>query len=208
MEYLTIMMDMEYFKDNISPIYQVEPLITHLPHTDDILILTKATMDNAECIKHIFQILENHTGLDLNYNKYTMFFSKGAKNKHQIANTLKISTGNLPFMYLGIALSSNKSKARDFDWSIDKINKKFNHEKINKKFNYWNSKMVNISGRISNDCHLSNDPFWLQFTQFPISIIQKINSLYVNFIWKSKAHKMSWDDVRKTKLRVDLVLRE
>lgn len=41
--------------------------------------------------------------------------------------------------------------------------------------------------------------FWLQFTHFPASVIQRINSLCANFVWNSKAHKISWDDVCKTK---------
>lgn len=41
--------------------------------------------------------------------------------------------------------------------------------------------------------------FWMQFTQFPMAVYQRINSLYATFIWKSNAHKMSWEDVCKNK---------
>lgn len=41
--------------------------------------------------------------------------------------------------------------------------------------------------------------FWMQFTQFPMAIYQRINSLCATFIWKSKAYEMSWEDVCKNK---------
>jgi hypothetical protein len=192
MEYLTINLEMEFLKGNLSPIYQIEPVVTHLIYADDILILTKATVQNATCIKHVFQNLNNITGLELNPKKTTLFLSKGAINKNQIANTLNVSIGNLPIIYLGIPLSNNKLRARDFGELIDQINKKFNH---------WHSKMLNISGRtelIKTVIHPILQ-FWLQFTQFPVAIIQRINTLCANFLWKSKAHQMKWEEVCRTK---------
>lgn len=83
MEFMTINLDMEFFKCNIKPIYQTEPLITHLIYADDILILTKATIENAKCIKHVFQDLNNIAGLELNSKKSMLFLSKGATNKNK-----------------------------------------------------------------------------------------------------------------------------
>lgn len=61
--------------------------------------------------------------------------------------------------------------------------------------------MLNISGRvelIKNIIHPMIQ-FWLRFTYFPLTVIQRINSLCANFLWKSKTHKMSWEDACKTK---------
>lgn len=114
MEFLTINLDMEYLKGNISP----------YTYVDDILILTKETIENAKSIHSTVQVLNTFTGLDINENKSTMFFSKGANNKQLISYILNIKCGSLPIIYLGIPLSSNKLKARDYGWLIDKINKK------------------------------------------------------------------------------------
>lgn len=61
--------------------------------------------------------------------------------------------------------------------------------------------MLNISGKseLIKTVIYPTIQFWLQFTQFAVSIIQKINSICANFMWKSKAHKVNWDDVCKTK---------
>lgn len=65
------------------------------------------------------------TGLDVNENKSTLFFSKGETIKQQIADALHFRMGNLPDIYLGIPLSNNKLQTRDFGYLIDKVNKKF-----------------------------------------------------------------------------------
>lgn len=80
-KFLTINLDVELMKGNINPIYKVEPMITHLLYADDILIMAKATTKNAECILNVFRDLKLAAGLNLNENKSTLFFRKGAKNK-------------------------------------------------------------------------------------------------------------------------------
>lgn len=137
MEFLTINLDLEYIKGNLTPIHKINPIITHLLCADDILIMAKANILNAERIRHTLHSLKCFTGLDV--NESTVYFSKGAKQKQQIADILKVCIGSLPVLYLGIPLSDNILKARDFECLIDKINKKFNH---------WNSKLINISGPI------------------------------------------------------------
>lgn len=84
MEFLTVCLDVEYLKGNLSPIYNIDSIITHLLYVDDILIMAKATKKNAECILHTFQLLKSPTGLSLNEDKSTLFFSKGANNKSRL----------------------------------------------------------------------------------------------------------------------------
>lgn len=74
MEFLSISLDVEYIKGNITPIYNIEPMITHLLYADDILILTKATTENSKSIQQVFQMLNELTGLNLNENKPTLHF--------------------------------------------------------------------------------------------------------------------------------------
>lgn len=114
---------MEHTKGNIAPIYKTKPLIIHLIYVDDILIMVKATRENAECIRHIFHNLRILSGLDLNENKLTLFFNKGANHKQFITDILNFNIENLPMIYLGIPMSNTKLKTRDFGFLIDKINK-------------------------------------------------------------------------------------
>lgn len=123
MEFLSINLHLEYIKGNLSLIHNINPIITHLLYVDDILIMAKANISSADCIMHTFHNLKVFTGLDINENKSIVYFSKESKNKKQIADFLKINTGNSPTTYLGIPLSNNILKTRYFGCLIDKINK-------------------------------------------------------------------------------------
>lgn len=70
--------------------------------------------------------------------------------------------------------------------------------------------MLNISGRIELVKTVIHPiiQFWMQFSQLPIAVTQRIKSICANFIWKSKAHKMCWDDVCKTKNEGGLGIRK
>ena len=126
MEFLTILLDIEFYEENLMPIYKTDPMVTHLLYADDILIMTKACDKSAYAISSVMQRMHYLTGLEMNENKSCLYFSKGARNKQSIMDIIKIKSGHLPIIYLGIPLSHNKLKARDFGHLIDKINKK-NH---------------------------------------------------------------------------------
>lgn len=70
--------------------------------------------------------------------------------------------------------------------------------------------MLTISGKIELIKFVSHPmvQFWLQFTQIPMVAIQSINSICDKFIWKSKVHKMSWEDVCKSKQEGGLSIRK
>lgn len=50
--------------------------------------------------------------------------------------------------------------------------------------------------------------FWMQFNKIPANIVSKINSVCANFLWKTKAHRMSWNDVYKAKMEDGLGIRK
>lgn len=47
----------------------------------------------------------------------------------------------------------------------------------------------------------------MQLSQIPVYAIQGINSICVNFIWKSKVHKLRWDDACKPNYKGGLGIR-
>lgn len=94
--------------------------------------------------------------------------------------------------YLGIPLFNTKLKTKDFGSLMDKIDKK--NQSLENKF-------LNISGRIELVKTVIRPliQFWMHLSQIPVSMIQRINSICADFIWKSKVHKMNWNDVCKCK---------
>lgn len=86
MEFLSINFEMEYVKGNITPIYKIEPMVTHLLYANDILIMAKFTTKMLIAFSTYSQNLRSRTGLGLNEYKSILFCSKGAKDKQQIAD--------------------------------------------------------------------------------------------------------------------------
>lgn len=79
MEFLKINLNLEYLKGNFTPIYKMNPMITHLLYADNILIMAKANIRNAESIMHIVQNMKCLIDLDVNENQSTVFLVKGLK---------------------------------------------------------------------------------------------------------------------------------
>lgn len=196
MEYLSILLYLEYLNGNLTPVYLVEPQVTHLLYANDILIMAKATKDGAQAINRSMQMMQINAGLVMNENKSSMFFSKGTKDRQVINEIINVKNENLPIIHLGIPFLHNKLKAIDYGPLIDKINKTFSR---------WRSKQLNISERIELiKAVIFLITFWMHFSQIPSSIISKLNSLCANFIWKSRSYKMSWLMCAKPRKRVAL----
>lgn len=85
-------------------------------------------------------------------------------------------------MNLGIPFSNNKLKTRDFGWLIKKINKKFSH---------WHIRFLNISGRVEliKTVIYPMLHFWLQVTQFSVTVVQKLTPYVQNFYGNLKLIK-------------------
>jgi len=55
-----------------------------------------------------------------NRDKSKMFFGKGCTNKEELKMAIGVTEGRLHFKYLGVPLSVNYLKARDYSMLIDK----------------------------------------------------------------------------------------
>jgi len=85
------------------------------------------------------QKLEQYTGLAINKMKSKCFFSKGCRNKDELAEILGVPIGYLPIRYLGLPLSCNYPKARHF---LPIINK------VRRRIEGWQLNYLSTAGRI------------------------------------------------------------
>ena len=53
--------------------------------------------------------------------KRKVFFSKGTSNKEELSAAIGVTEGKLPITYLGIPLSANYLKTKDFSGLIDNV---------------------------------------------------------------------------------------
>lgn len=66
MEWFTLQMEIACLHKKISPVYKIEPIVSHPIYADDPIIVTKATLTAVETINEIFKQLETTVGMKLN----------------------------------------------------------------------------------------------------------------------------------------------
>ena len=88
----------------------------------------------------LLESLATNTGLAINKEKSKVFFSKGTKNKQEFRTTIGEAEGKLPIKYLGIPLSANYLKARNYTSLIDKCRNRIER---------WNTSSLSLSHSLS-----------------------------------------------------------
>lgn len=76
MEFISINLVSGYLKGNLSPSYNMDPVITHLIYVDDLLILSKATTDIANSITRDFDEMKSFAWLIVNTSKIRVFWER------------------------------------------------------------------------------------------------------------------------------------
>ncbi|XP_057779773.1 uncharacterized protein LOC130998369 [Salvia miltiorrhiza] len=87
------------------------PFPTHLLYADDILVFCKASVRNAETIKHILEFYGSLSGQICSAQKSYIYFSNRVTTplRRAIGHIINFSIGNFPFVYLGVPLFVGKS---------------------------------------------------------------------------------------------------
>jgi len=104
-----------------------------------LLIFSKADKGSFKNIEKILQSLEYNTGLYVNKDKSRIFLGKACQNEEELKDLITIPVGALPTRYLGIPLSINYLKAKDFSSLIDICKARMDG---------WTSKKLSFAGRI------------------------------------------------------------
>jgi len=123
MEFFSIQMDIFIAVCKIKPLRrrgQRGDVITHLLFADDMLIFTKNMVSSLKDVNNLLELLSTNTGLSTNKGKSKIFFSKGTQKEKSLRSAIGIGEGKLPTKYLGIPLSINYLKAKDYSSLIDK----------------------------------------------------------------------------------------
>lgn len=136
--------------------------------------------------------MEKYASLSVNSNKSKIYFSKEVYHKEDILKLMNFKEGNLPVKYLGLPLSINQINERDCSRLFDII-----HGKLEG----WSSKFLSLAGRmkLTHTAITAVIIYWTKAHNIPINVIQKVEKMCSNFIWKGKHHKIAWDKVCKPK---------
>jgi mannosylglycoprotein endo-beta-mannosidase len=193
MEFWSIHMDLATIKGSIQNYKRGRNLqISHLLFADDLLVFCRANTKSFRGLNILLKDLNRNTGLSMNKAKSKAYFSRGVTGKAALCSRLGVSLGTLPFKYLGIPLSPNYPKARNYLPLLDKLRAKFEG---------WMVHSLNFAGRLEliKTVIYGTISYWYLTYKFPISISKEIERICANFLWKGHLHSMRWEDVCKTK---------
>jgi hypothetical protein len=175
--------------------------ILHLFFVDDVLIMTKASIQEWKEINDLLKIFCSASGMKVNLTKSTFhyFGIQGEileKFKEAFPyNFVDLSEG---FRYLRYFLKAEKYKVEEWRWLIAKFEKRIGH---------WCNRWLSLGGRfILIKAVLESQPvYWMALAAIPVSVLNKIRQLIFNFLWsgcseKQHLHLCSWEIIAKPKL--------
>jgi len=117
-----------------------------------------------------------------------LVFTKGCANRQELQELFGITRGSLPTTCLGIPLTINYLRTRDYTSLVDKC--------IN-ILESWQSNTLSFSERVElvksvlyNTLSYKKNSF-----NFPISVCKELETMAAKFLWKGKIHAWSWDAI-------------
>ena len=120
-DFLSINLELSTGSGKIQPFKRgTQSYVSHLLFADDLLMFSKANQRSFKKIDKIVNAFAFSTGLSVNKAKSKIFFSKTCHHKSALSRLLSIPEGYLPCKYLGLPISINYLKARDYSSLIDK----------------------------------------------------------------------------------------
>ncbi|XP_020271020.1 uncharacterized protein LOC109846208 [Asparagus officinalis] len=202
MEFWSVSMELATLTGNIQNIKKNKDLqVSHLLFADDMLVFCRANKRSFQGINYLLESLANNTGLNINRKKSKVFFSRGCSNKTKLCSIVEMSRGSLPVKYLGLPLSINYPKAKNFFPLIDKI--RYTIEG-------WITHSLSFAGRLEliKSVLFSTTAYWYSVYKFPQSTIQSLEAIFANFLWKGKFHAINWKEVCRPKFEGGFGLRK
>jgi hypothetical protein len=174
--------------------------ILHLFFVDDVLIMTKASVDEWKEIKEILLIFFSASGLLISWTKSTFYYD-GIQGE-TLGNLKEFFPYNFEdlakgFQYLGYFLKADAYKTVDWRWLLTKIES---------RIGIWCNIWLSLGGHFTLvKSVLEGQPvYWITLTSIPTSILEKIRKHMFIFLWSSDGGKMymhlcSWEVIEKTK---------
>lgn len=176
----------EIGRDNVT--------VTHLQFADDTIIISKPTTRNVWAIKSILRLFELASGLKINFSKSRVMAVNGREGFVQSAALfLGCKIGVIPFKYLGVPVGANPRRVETW---LPLVNM------FKAKLSSWQNKFLSLGGRIVLlKSVISSLPiYYFSFYLAPVSILNKLKSLQLNFLWggsleNRKTAWIKWDKI-------------
>jgi len=154
------------------------PLVNHLLFADDVVFFTSIQSHQRQTMYRIIQEFCSRLGEVISMAKSYMITSPNTKeeHRHMLHDVFNMKTASSFGTYLRVPATFQKSKGNDFNYLI---------EKVQKKLQGWKTKLLPSAGwwLLINNIVAALFQHTLLVYQVPIGILQKFKSLIMNFFW-------------------------
>ena len=174
--------------------------LTHLLFVDDVILLGSGTILDWLAFESLLDCFCKASGMCINADKSCLLFhnfSDACLVDFKAAMPYNILPLQLGITYLGYQLKPLSYRVADWNWLLNKFEKKIKH---------WAFRYLSLGGRLVlvNSVLASIPVYWMGLAPIPCSILQKLRKLMFNFLWGStdtsfKFHLTKWNDISRPK---------
>ena len=154
--------------------------ITHLMFADDLLMFCRADKSSLDYMVNAFKKFSEASGLSASQEKSNIYFcGVNEDTARELADSVQMQMGELPFRYLGVPLTSKKLTNAQCKPLV---------EKITNRAQTWMANLLSYAGRLQlvKSILSSMQNCWAHI--FPLSkkIIQVVERVCRRFLWTGK----------------------
>ena len=170
-----------------------------MQYADDTIIFSNPDCKYIASLKFLLYAFESLSGLKINFHKssvYTLGCSVDMNRK--CAEMLNCMADSFPLKYLGAYIRPKRLMKSDWQYVIDKVDRRLAR---------WKGNCLSKAGRLVlvNSVLAAIPLYWLSFYSCPGWVVQKIDAVRRNFFWTGTKDTrkvcclVSWDQVCKSK---------
>ncbi|PKU70465.1 Putative ribonuclease H protein [Dendrobium catenatum] len=159
---------------------------------DDLLVFSKADLQEAANLSKILNIFEKSSGLKVNPLKSSILFSKNCPLDDDICELLNIKSTSTPLKYLGLPIFLKKLTFADFNPLI---------KKITSALEGWRAKTLSFGGRTQflKYTIFNTIAYWIRGSIMPKRCFQVLNKICARFLFSrdtvvKKLRLIAWKD--------------
>lgn len=153
--------------------------LSHILYADDLMVARCATEQEVWAFQRVFQVFAKNSGLEINPENSTTWFSKGCSEECKERLRLEIGAreADQTEKYLGVLVTQGQQQ-------IDLIHNLL-IEKFNSKLAGWKVHMLSFAGRLTliKSMLISIPVYFMTIAKLPNRTLDQLNSMMRRFLW-------------------------